>query len=97
MVPSRLAVAAALLQLASVVAGHGDDGHSSMSMDIGDMNNGTAPSLKPNPFAYLYDLPSYAGLSAHRGLILAHVVLMVVAWVFVLPLGRSEVPALMKR
>jgi hypothetical protein len=54
-------------------------------MDMGSMSNSsTAGSVDPNdPWL----LPSYSGLEAHSGSLLAHVVFMVAAWVFLLPIG----------
>jgi hypothetical protein len=37
-----------------------------------------------------YNLPSYAGLPDHQGLLLAHIVLMVFAWFIILPVGREQ-------
>jgi hypothetical protein len=87
MVTLRLTLAATLLQLTSFVAAHGGDGHASMDMDMGNMNNGTVTVPDSS-------LPSYAGLSAHSGLMLAHIALMVAAWMFVLPVGRSRLALL---
>jgi len=96
MVPSRLTLAATLLQLASFVAAHGGDEHAGMDMDMnmGNMNNGTLAVPETDSYPDVYSLPNYAGLSAHSGLMLAHVALMVAAWMFVLPVGRSRLALL---
>jgi len=85
MVPSRLAVATALLRLASLALAHGDDGHH--DMDMGDMKAPEPHGEVSNMETDLYDMPSYAGLGMHGKMILAHIVLMVMAWLFVLPIG----------
>jgi hypothetical protein len=82
----RWTVAALLLQLASTVAAHGhDDGTDGMDMDM-DMG-GTKPSSEEAEYDP-YNDPSYAGLSAHSGMMLAHIGLMVLAWLFILPVGK---------
>lgn len=83
---SRLSIAAGLLNLASVVLAHGDDEHN--GMDMGDMNkpeghHEQSGSKQINN----YDAPSYYGLDSYGNLMLAHIVVMVAAWVFVLPIG----------
>jgi hypothetical protein len=81
MISSRWAAAAVLLHLAAVAHAHGhDDG---MDMDIA----ASKPQQEHNDDDP-YNLPSYAGLAEHQGLLLAHIALMVVAWFFVLPIGK---------
>lgn len=41
----------------------------------------------------LYDMPSYWGHPEHRGLIYAHIILMLLAWLIVLPTGEMRPPA----
>ncbi|KAL2430267.1 putative membrane protein C3B8.06 [Exophiala dermatitidis] len=77
---SRYTLAAVLLQLAVLAAAHGSDEHSSMDM-------AEPQEKKPMDDNDLYNLPSYAGLGQHGNMILAHIILMVVAWFFVLPVG----------
>ena len=74
--PQRLAFAGALL-LAAVapVFAHGDEG---MNMDMG-----MGPHNVKKPF-----VPTYFKLDAHVGTIYAHIVLSVLAWIVVLPLGK---------
>lgn len=58
-----------------------------MDMNMGGMGqNSTA--AKDN--ADVWSMASYSGLASEQGLLKAHVVLLVLAWVFVLPLGRSS-------
>ena len=93
MVPTRVSVAALLLVLASIITAHGDDEHTSMdmgagmNMSMGGKSNTTMP-LDPERNYNQYDVPSYSGLDVHTGLLLAHVVFVVLAWVFVLPIGE---------
>ena len=85
MVPSRLAIAAVLLRLASLALAHGDDGHHDMNME--DMKTPESHGDASDMEIDVYDMPSYAGLGMHGNMIFAHIVLMVLAWVFVLPIG----------
>lgn len=83
---------AALLLCASalLVSGHGNE-HASedMAMNMGGPlhNTSTTTSGKPD-FRQLYNEPSYFRLEAFSGWMLGHVVFMVLAWFFVLPLGE---------
>ena len=90
-VRSRLALAAALLSLSFRFAAHGEDGIPSsdmaMSSGTGGMPSANASAQRQPSNVDLFNEPSYAGLSQHSGMLLAHVVLMILAWVFVLPLG----------
>jgi hypothetical protein len=85
MVFSRFHVAAWLLTLASVVNAHGDDDHNGM-----DMKTPQAHQEHPGEEINNYDAPSYHGLGSHGNLMLAHIVLMVLAWFFILPIGISR-------
>lgn len=63
-----------------VVLAHGDD----ETMDMGD---GMAmPTQAPQPDLDLP--PSYVAHPEHRAVLITHIALMVLAWVFVLPLGK---------
>jgi hypothetical protein len=53
---------------------------------MGGMLNSTNSTFDPE-YERLLNLPNYAGLDSHTGSILAHIVLEVIAWFFVLPLG----------
>lgn len=79
---STLVVAAVLLQIALLVAAHGDEGHDgSMNMDMGGKVNQTDEWPEP------YDDPNYARFPGYSTWLLLHVIFMVVSWVFVLPVG----------
>lgn len=83
---SRITIAAGLLSLASIALAHGDDEHN--GMDMGDMNKPEGHSEQSSSKEINnYDAPSYYGLDSYRNLILAHIVLMVAAWFFILPIG----------
>lgn len=77
---------AVVLGLVPLVLAHGanEDGGDSMNMDM-DISHGAGGS-KPDPDSYP---PTYFALADHAGLIYAHIVAMVLAWVFVLPVGKS--------
>ncbi|RMD39335.1 hypothetical protein DV735_g5792, partial [Chaetothyriales sp. CBS 134920] len=75
----RYAAAAALLQLVSTVVAHGGSAEHS---DNGGMDMHTQVGNSTVVF-----IPSYGGLEKHSRMILAHIMLMILAWVFVLPIG----------
>lgn len=84
---SRQTIAAALLNLALVVLAHGDDEHG--GMDMGNVSNSEVPHKSSGSKEINnYDAPSYYGLESHGTTMLAHIVLMVAAWFFILPLGK---------
>ena len=87
MLGRKLPTAALLLCYISVVAGHGAP--SASTVDMGGMNNSETSSDVVPLYLLQYRMQSYAGLHSHTGLILAHIVLEVIAWVFVLPIGLS--------
>lgn len=68
--------------LVPTVLGHGDD--EAMDMDMG--SGATFSGNAPQPEAEL--VPSYFAHPEHRGILLAHIGLMVLAWVLILPLGK---------
>ena len=84
MLALRLFPAALLLYLISPVAAHDHSDHG--TVDMARMQNSTNSTIDPL-YQGQYSLPSYAGLDSHTGSILAHVVLEVIAWFFVLPIG----------
>lgn len=59
---------------------HEDGGH--MNQDGGYLNfyNGSSPEESSTPMTYFHD-------AEHSNLMVAHIVLMTLAWVFVLPIG----------
>lgn len=79
-----LTVAAALLSIVSLVLAHGDDeGH---GMDMKKPAHPPSNGGEVDP----YDMPSYAGLSQYQTQIICHVVFMVLAWFFILPIGEYK-------
>ncbi|KIV82089.1 hypothetical protein PV11_04223 [Exophiala sideris] len=83
MFASRCATAAVLLRLAALTLAHGDDAHS--EGDMSGMDIAKAPSGDGLPDYYA--MPSYAGLGMHGNMMMAHIILMVLAWFFILPIG----------
>lgn len=51
------------------------------------LSNSTQRTSDPDT---MQDPTSYFQLSAYSGLVTAHIAFMVVAWVFVLPIGKSK-------
>jgi len=85
--PKTTRAALLLCALAALAAGHGD-GHMDMSMDhVEQTSNPTSAPNSPKHYN-LYDEPNYASLEAHSGLMLAHIVFEVLAWFFILPIGK---------
>lgn len=84
MLASRHAIAAVLLRLAALTLAHGDDEH--CEGDMCGMEKPKTPSDDGLPDYYA--MPSYAGLGMHGKMMLAHIVLMVLAWFFILPIGK---------
>ena len=85
MVRQSWILAATLLSCASVVLGHDDESGGMAGMDM--------PKHKPVQLVDangvdLYEVRSYVGLSAHSSSMVAHIVLMVLAWFFILPIGE---------
>jgi hypothetical protein len=78
-------VGAVLLDLASVALAHGHDEDASMEMSSG-MN--VSEVARPHIFnSTEMGPPSYFRHPEYSGLMVAHIVLMSIAWIFVLPLG----------
>lgn len=76
---------AVLLGLASVAEAHGHDEDISMDMGEPTMSRPTiaqaSGSSKPQ---------TYFQFGEHSGLIMAHILLMAISWVFVLPIGKKK-------
>lgn len=67
------AALAVVLGLLSVAMGHGDE-----DMDMGSKDP------KPDPSSYP---PTYFALPDHAGVMYAHIGVMVISWIFILPTG----------
>lgn len=67
----------------SLALAHGDDGGDGMNMDNNAVDE--KEGLEDGD-------PSYFWLERHVGMIYTHIVLMVIAWVIVLPVGMSYQP-----
>ena len=67
-----------LVGLAAVALAHGDEATEAMDMDSGEQQ-------KPGPNSYP---PTYFALRDHAGVMYAHIAIMVISWVFVLPTGK---------
>lgn len=80
-----IATAAVLGALLPTVLAHGDEGMSTEGAMEGAMN---MSAQQPGNDTQDYP-PSYFSHPEHRGTLVAHVALMVLGWVFVLPLGES--------
>lgn len=96
----RVASAIAVLGfLVPTVLGHGDD-NEAIDMDMGtDMDMSSGMSSGGNASQPEADFPpSYFAHPEHRGILLGHIGLMVLAWVFMLPLGKySSLVALFQK
>jgi hypothetical protein len=77
-----LHVAAAILSTLPAVFAHGDEGDS-MDMDMG------MGAEEPRPDYNAYP-PTYFTHPEHRGLIYAHIALMVLSWIVILPIGKEK-------
>jgi len=87
--PALIVASAALVLglLVPSVLGHGGDENMDMGTDM-DMQSGMIIGVtEPQPEV---DFPqSYFSYPEHRGTLLAHISLMLLAWVVVLPIGKS--------
>lgn len=87
MLTTTISVAAVLLHLTALAAGHGHD--SGMDMGI------TKPNISRTAHTSfiadeVWNTASYVELGERSTSMLAHVVLMILAWFFVLPIGNSS-------
>jgi hypothetical protein len=83
---------AVLLDLVSVALAHGHEEDAAMEMS-GSMN-ASKISLPHIYNSTEMGLPNYFRHTEYSGLMLLHIVLMSIAWVFVLPLGTLFYPLL---
>lgn len=84
---TKSTAAAVLLLLSALAAAHGHDS----SMDMGMTKvNATAPAHSSFIADKVWNMPSYVGLGEHTGPMWAHIILMVLAWFFALPIGTPS-------
>ena len=78
-----------LLASTAVVLAHGHDNHAGETANMGHvpslMSTASMNSSSTSP-------QSYFAYPASRGLILGHIILMILAWFFVLPIGEPSLP-----
>ena len=87
MLTTTIPVAAVLLHLTTLATGHGHDS----SMDIGITKpNITGPAHSSSIADDVWNTASYVELGERSTSMLAHVILMILAWLFVLPIGKSS-------
>ena len=79
-----------LLNLFSSVLAHGHD--EPIGTDTDSMNVGAGHQSKPADGEDWYNMESYSSLPSHSRVMAAHVVFMVLAWFFILPIGRFHRP-----
>jgi Domain of unknown function (DUF2427) len=76
-----------LLGFISSVVAHGHDENEDMDMDMGGMSS-TRPTIPASSNGAMAEPASYFQLREHTGLMFAHILLMTIGWVFVLPIGE---------
>jgi hypothetical protein len=82
-----------LFGLASLALAHGhDDGEMLSSGGDSGLNEAAHTASFIDPDSPDMGPPNYFRHSEHSGLMLAHIVLMSVGWIFILPLGMSCAP-----
>lgn len=87
--PSRNSVICAgalLLGFISSVVAHGSE-HEDMNMDMGGIPI-SRPTIATATNSTMAGPASYFQLKEHTGLMFAHILLMTIGWVFVLPIGE---------
>lgn len=83
MIPEKTlsrSVGVVLFALLPVVLAHGDEGHDMDMSHASDKPKEVAPEYPDTYFAH----------PDHVGAIYAHIILMVLSWVFVLPVGKIK-------
>jgi len=76
-----------LFALAALAAGHGEENTNMAMRSINYTANST--SVPDRGWNYnLFDEPNYASLEAHSSLMVAHIAFEILAWFFVLPVGK---------
>lgn len=87
---NKAAPALLVLLFALTASAHEDETHMADDMDMGMTTAGAGMPLGATPpNATLAVPPSYFRYPEHSHLILAHIGLMTIAWVFVLPIGMN--------
>jgi hypothetical protein len=75
-----------LLGFTSSVVAHGHEEHEGMNMDMGGTSNSSPVATATN--GAMAEPASYFQLTEHTALMFAHILLMTIGWVFVLPIGE---------
>jgi hypothetical protein len=75
----------ALLGFASITDAHGDDGD--MNMEMGEPSR---PTIATTSGALDAGPQSYFQYGEHSGLLVAHILLMILGWMFILPIGKCH-------
>ena len=78
-----------LLASTTVVLAHGHDNHAGEAADMEFVPSPTSTASMNSSSA---SPQSYFTYPASRGLIWGHVILMIIAWLFVLPIGKPGLP-----
>jgi Domain of unknown function (DUF2427) len=90
--PYTILVGSLLLELASRVLAYSHDGDERMGMDnSSDQIDVLRPTIMLLNSTNV-GIQSYFRHSEHSALILAHIVIMSIGWIFVLPLGMLPLP-----
>lgn len=78
---------AVVLGIAPLVVAHGahEAGADAMEMDMGMAHGADEPKAESKSYP-----PTYFALADHAAIMYAHIGLMVLAWVFVLPIGKFD-------
>lgn len=94
MITPRESAAALVVLGLSYVSAHGDEaGHGEAeAMAMSGHGHGHGAVDPPRPESEYP--PTYFALADHAGLMYAHIALMVLGWIFVLPVGESSFPHL---
>ena len=83
----NLIAATLLLAPTTVVLAHGHDSHAGETANMGSMTSFmSAPSMNSSSVSP----HSYFTYPALGGLMLAHIVFMILAWIFALPIGEPD-------
>jgi hypothetical protein len=78
---------AVLLGFISSVVAHGHDENEGMNMDMSGMPS-SRPTIPTATDSAMAEPASYFQLTEHTGLMFAHILLMTIGWIFVLPIGE---------